>query len=859
MEGRIASSTSFSFVCLLFLFVSTFFSISNGIDTLSIDRPLLDDDTTTLVSANGNFRLGFFSPNGSNSRYIGIWYNNIPVHTVVWVANRQRPIADRSGNLSLTADGALVIADGSANSTVVWSSGSPAPALENPVAQLLDDGDFVVREARDINGTEEDESFAWRSFDFPTDTQIPGMMVGRRRLRNGVEHNINLTAWTSDGDPAPSQYTYGLDVEGDPQLLIWSGAEPHWRGGPWNGRWFSGVPEVRDMSDGLVNFNVQPDEITFLYNHQSTAILRWVIHHSGQLRLIVWLESEQDWNIIWFVPKDLCDSVSTCGPNGLCRPSSSPLCACLQGFRPRNPRNWGLLDGSDGCGRTTALDCRNNTDGFFIQRGAKLPDTSRSTVVPTLTLDQCRALCLSTCNCTAFAASNVSVAASGCIIWTTDLTDITAYQGGLGQDLYVRLAAADLGKYPKINPKQMKLNQPLLNLSQIRSVSESSPEKSRRRNLKVAIGVVLPLAIISLACAAYFVLRKKKRGTQLPQIAEKEDLELPLFDLSTIRDATNGFSMDNKLGEGGFGPVYKGKLGADQEIAIKRLSTTSTQGADEFKNEVTLIAKLQHRNLVRLLGCCIQGAERMLVYEYMPNRSLDAFLFDEVRSKLLDWRRRYNIILGIARGLMYLHHDSRLRIIHRDLKAGNVLLDKDMNPKISDFGMARIFRGDQSETNTQRVVGTYGYMSPEYLIDGVFSIKSDVYSFGVLILEIISGKTNRRVYQHQSNLLEYAWNMWKEGEWWNLVDKNIDKFSSEETEVTKCIKIGLLCVQEWPTDRPTMPLVLTMLDNTEDINLLPEPKQPWFASKVISSQDSATTHLDSGSMDKELHTELQGR
>ncbi|XP_074574189.1 G-type lectin S-receptor-like serine/threonine-protein kinase At4g27290 [Curcuma longa] len=833
MEGRTASSSSFSLVCLLFLFVSTFFSISRGADTLSIDRPLLDDDTTTLISPNGNFRLGFFSPNGSNSRYVGIWYNNIPLQTVVWVANRRRPIADRSGSLSLTSDGALVISDGSSNSTAVWSSGSPAPALENPVAQLLDDGNFVVREAGD-NGAEE-ESFAWRSFDFPTDTQIPGMMMGRRRLRNGVDHNINLTAWTSDGDPAPSQYTYGLEVEGNPQLLTWSGTQPYWRAGPWNGRWFSGVPEVTDMSDGLVFFDVQPNRITFLYNPQSTAVLRWVIHHSGQLQLIVWLESEQDWNIIWYVPKDLCDSISSCGPNGLCRPSSSPLCACLPGFRPRNPTNWGLLDGSDGCARTTARDCRNNTDGFFTQRGAKLPDTSRSTVVPTLTLEQCRALCLSNCSCTAFAASNVSVgrSVSGCIIWTTDLTDITVYQGGLGQDLYVRLAAADL-------------------------VSESSsPGRSRRRNLAVAMGVVLPVVAISLACAAYFVWRKK-RGPQIHQKAEGEDLELPLLDLSTIRDATNGFSIANKLGEGGFGPVYKGKLGEEQEIAIKRLSTTSTQGANEFKNEVTLIAKLQHRNLVRLLGCCIQGAERMLVYEYMPNGSLDAFLFDEVRDKLLDWRTRYNIIIGIARGLMYLHHDSRLRIIHRDLKAGNVLLDQDMNPKISDFGMARLFRGDQSEANTQRVVGTYGYMSPEYIMDGIFSIKSDVYSFGVLVLEIITGKTNRRVFQHQTNLLEYAWNMWKEGEWWNLVDKNIDQVFSK-VEVMKCIKIGLLCVQEWPKDRPTMPLVLTMLDNTEDINLLPEPKQPWCASKAISSEDSATTHLDSGSIGKELVTELQGR
>ncbi|KAF8414034.1 hypothetical protein HHK36_002033 [Tetracentron sinense] len=287
------------------------------------------------------------------------------------------------------------------------------------------------------------------------------------------------------------------------------------------------------------------------------------------------------------------------------------------------------------------------------------------------------------------------------------------------------------------------------------------------------------------------------------------------------------FSNANKLGEGGFGLVYKGKLLEGQEIAVKKLSKNSVQGGEEFKNEVISISKLQHRNLVRLLGCCIQGEEKIIIYEYLPNKSLDCIIFDKTRSAILDWRKRFNIILGIARGLLYLHQDSRLRIIHRDLKASNILLDSDMEPKISDFGMARIFGGDQTEASTSRVVGTYGYMSPEYAIDGHFSIKSDVFSFGVLVIEIVTGKKNKGFYHpdHQLNLLGHAWRLWNEGNVLQLIDASLGK-SCTETEVLRCIHVGLLCVQQRTDDRPTMSTVALMLGG--ESALLPQPKQPGF-------------------------------
>ncbi|XP_049344525.1 G-type lectin S-receptor-like serine/threonine-protein kinase SD1-1 [Solanum verrucosum] len=318
-------------------------------------------------------------------------------------------------------------------------------------------------------------------------------------------------------------------------------------------------------------------------------------------------------------------------------------------------------------------------------------------------------------------------------------------------------------------------------------------------------------------------------------------MELPFFDLVTVTSATGNFSSANVIGEGGLGPVYKGILPNGQAIAVKRLSEYSGQGIQELKNEIVLISKLQHRNLVKLLGCCLEGEERMLIYEFMPNASLDYFIFDPSRKVSLGWKNRFEIAMGISRGLLYLHQDSRLRIIHRDLKTSNILLDSDMNAKISDFGLAKNFGGDQVEGKTKRVIGTYGYMSPEYAVDGKYSVKSDVFSIGVIILEIVSGRKNRkfRHLEHHHNLLGHAWLLWSEGNALELIDECI-KESFSESQVLRCIQVGLLCVQKLPEDRPTMASVVFWLGN-EGL-ALPQPKQPGFfiERNSMESTESST-------------------
>ncbi|KAJ4899889.1 Cysteine-rich receptor-like protein kinase 10 [Raphanus sativus] len=357
--------------------------------------------------------------------------------------------------------------------------------------------------------------------------------------------------------------------------------------------------------------------------------------------------------------------------------------------------------------------------------------------------------------------------------------------------------------------------------------------------LAIAILVAIIMALLlSIAGYCFLAKRKKKTSDNAPtfygdDMTTVDSLQL---DYRTIQAATNDYSENNKIGQGGFGEVYKGTFLNGTEVAVKRLSKSSGQGETEFKNEVVVVAKLQHRNLVKLMGFSLEREERILVYEYVPNKSLDYFLFDSTKKGQLYWTRRYKIVEGITRGMLYLHQDSRLTIIHRDLKTSNILLDGDMNPKIADFGMARIFGMEQTQENTNRIVGTHGYMSPEYVIHGQFSMKSDVYSFGVLVLEIITGRKNSSFYERDGahNLVTYAWRLWNNKTELDLVDPVIVD-NCQMSEVVRCIHIGLLCVQEDPIERPTFSTILMML--TSNSVILPVPQQPGFVIQTKPKKD----------------------
>ncbi|XP_070028388.1 G-type lectin S-receptor-like serine/threonine-protein kinase At4g27290 isoform X3 [Nicotiana sylvestris] len=742
-------------------------SISSVKDTITATDFLRDGKT--IASSDGSFEMGFFSPASfMNNWYVGIWYkHDVPDKSVVWVANRAIPLNNTSGVvLKIIDPGQLALV--TADNRITWSTNMSRPlAVKNPIAQLLNSGNLIVRDANDT----EPENFLWQSFDYPTDTLLPGMKLGKNFV-NGQE--FYLSSWKNEYDPASGDYTFHCDPTGYPQDVIRKSKVKVFSSGTWNGLRWSGVPGL--TKNPVYTFTLDFDERKAFYSYallDSSVISKLTLNSKGMLQRWTWDDKRKEWHVYLASPADTCDNYGTCGAYGSCNIILSPVCSCLDKFVPKHPRNWAKTNWSGGCVRRTPLNCQNG-DGFLKYSGIKLPDTQYSWFDVSMTLQECKRACLKNCSCVAYSNLDIRNGGSGCLLWYGDLIDIRELPGG--QDIYIRMATSELG-----SRKKTKL-------------------------LVLSLSLFIGVAVVGLTIGLYTWTKKNKRKLNL----KDDDLDLPLFALSTITKATSNFSAENKLGEGGFGSVYKGILEGGQEIAIKRLSKSSSQGVNEFKNEVICIAKLQHRNLVKLIGCCVGGEEKMLVYEFMPNRSLDFFIFDEKKSTILNWPKRFNIINGIARGLLYLHQDSRLRIIHRDLKASNILLDTDMNPKISDFGIARTVIGNETSANTHHVVGTHGYMSPEYVVDGVFSIKSDVFSFGVLVLEIISGRRNRG-FSHGSrniNLLGHvrpAWRLYKE------------------------------------EDRPVMSAVVMILANDA---VLPQAKEPGFftGSKFTDSDYSSTKY-----------------
>ncbi|XP_059277811.1 G-type lectin S-receptor-like serine/threonine-protein kinase At4g27290 [Lycium ferocissimum] len=830
-----------SFVMLIFLLLTFWFlnsSVSFGqAEELSIgDR--IDTNKTitigvTIISSSGNFEFGFFTPNNGTSYYIGTWYKNISPQTVIWVANRDSPLSfSEMPNAEFAIrNGNLVLLNGTRQ--LVWSTKvNSRKSDDSMVAVLGDDGNFALRDGNS-NST---SHVLWQSFDHPSHTFMPGARFSYNKNTQAMQY---ITSWRSSDDPSPGPYTVEFNPTNGQFRAMWKRTEEYWNSGAWDGDSFRNVPYNTPNTTVNYTYVNNDNEVYYIYTFFSPLVTsRFVIDVTGEMKQFTWLDSSKQWNVVYLQPTRSCDVYAYCGAFGTCNPNSTSVCRCLPGFVPKLDTDWDLDIFSQGCVRKTNLSCGSNPsapfkDKFWLMSNVTLPKYYETARVTSAT--KCESACLNNCSCTAYAYDGTE-----CLTWSEELLNLQqlSQDDQRGRNLFIKLAASD---FP--------------------SAIKAKPSWSTR--LKVIVLATVCVTILVVNCFIYIYCRRriaKGKGQRnflahlqsrdnliaLTNEDDENSIDAPFFSFESILAATNQFSEANMLGRGGFGPVYKGKFPGGREIAVKRLSTQSRQGIEEFTNEVLLIARVQHRNLVKLLGYCVKGDEKILLYEYMLNKSLDTFIFDQQNCTLLDWKKRFDIILGIARGMSYLHHDSRLTIIHRDLKTSNILLDEGMNPKISDFGLARIVQGDYTRANTTKIAGTCGYMSPEYALNGSFSTKSDVFSFGVILLEIVSGRKSTGFHQYEEaiNLIEHVWKLWEEEKEINLVDESLRE-TCKLDEAIRCINIGLLCVQENPCQRPSMSNVIVMLGGESMI--LPRPNQPAFVTRsTISSKSTTSSSTNNG-------------
>ncbi|PPD81871.1 hypothetical protein GOBAR_DD21199 [Gossypium barbadense] len=631
---------------------------ATALDTITPSKSIKDPEF--IISQNGIFRLGFFSLANSSNRYVGILYHQIPVQTVVWVANRNRPLKDSSGILNISDDGNLIVLNG--KTEILWSSNVTNTAPNATTAQLSNLGNLVLSNGDDAG------SSLWESFQHPCNVFLQTMKIGVD-IKTG--RKVELKSWKSMDDPSDGNFSLGFEPFNIPELVIRKYNQLYFR---------TDNPQ-------------QPYYITYEYSNDF-RLLYYELDTQGKFIERRWDAEKGNWINRYPSHETDCDVYGICGAFGICDSSKRPICSCLKGFKPRNAEEWSRGNWSNGCFRNTPLQCQrdiNNGSGagqgddeFLEMQMMKVPTFPyRSSIVN----GDCKNECMKNCSCVAYAYDD----GIGCMLWSGDLIDVKKLSS-LGVDLYIRLSSSEL-------------------------------DKGKSRKVIVITTVIAGIIVITISAVLFLWCRmakhkgRNKKQKQVKHQICRENIgensigvklqQLPIFNFEELATATNNFNHAEKLGQGGFGQVYRGILDGGKEIAVKRLSKSSVQGLEEFMNEMVVISKLQHRNLVRLLGCCVEGEEKMIAYEYMPNKSLDAFLFDPAKQDVLDWRKRFNIIEGISRGLLYLHRDSRLKIIHRDLKASNILLDEELNPKISDFGMARIFGGNQNQAKTKRVVGTY--------------------------------------------------------------------------------------------------------------------------------------------------------
>ncbi|XBJ18899.1 hypothetical protein VPH35_009962 [Triticum aestivum] len=802
-------------------------------DTLTEGQVLAVGDK--LVSMNGKYALGFFQPaastisksqnttssRSSSSWYLGIWFNKIPVFTVVWVANREEPIPHpniNSTKLKFSSDGNLVIVinhGDAVTESLVWSTcivnrtqTSSINTTTSGAAVLLNSGNLALLTNSKV--------MLWQSFDYPTDIALSGAKLGWNKVTGFSRKFMSKKSLI---DMGLGSYSLELDTSGvavlkrrnNPSVVYW-----HWASSKTSS--LSVIPTLKTIIDldprtkGLMNpiyvDNDQEEYYMYTSPDESSSSLFVSLDISGQVKLNVWSEANLAWQTICAEPADACTPAATCGPFTVCNGNAQPSCDCMESFSQKSPQDWEFDDRTGGCIRNTPLHCStsannqnmtSSTDIFHPISQVTLPYNPQSIDVAT-TQSKCEEACLSSCSCTAYSYNN-----SRCSVWHGELLSVNLNDGidnNSKDALYLRLAAS--AKFEKRKKKA----------TNIRVVTAASI---------IGFGLLLMLVLLLLIWKNKFKPLYNNQGSDGGIIA---------FRYTDLVRATKNFS--EKLGGGGFGSVYKGVLKDSTNIAVKRLDG-ARQGEKQFRAEVSSVGLIQHINIVKLIGFCCEGDHRLLVYEHMVNGSLDGILFEKGNAaSVLDWNTRYQIALGVAKGLSYLHESCHKCIIHCDIKPGNILVDASFVPKIADFGLAAFVGRDFSRVMTT-FRGTAGYLAPEWLSGVAITPKVDVYGFGMVLLEIISGRRNSSLetpYNTRSSTTRYqnveyfpvqAISKLHDGDVKSLVDPQLHgDFNLEESE--RICKVACWCIQDNEFDRPTMGEVVRVLDGLQEINMPPMPR-----------------------------------
>ncbi|KAK2999137.1 hypothetical protein RJ639_024482 [Escallonia herrerae] len=796
---------------LLFLLLITIFLIKFATSQIQNDLERgsslsVEDDSDIITSPDGSFTCGFHNV-GGNAYWFSIWFTSSTDRTVVWTANRDRPVNGKGSKLLLRQTGILVLTD--VDGTVVWESNTTSTEARR--AELLDKGNLVLK---DIHGT-----ILWESFAHPTDTLLPNQVFTQRnKLIAAIRKESYATGYYSfyfdnnnvmrlfyDGPEISSTYwpNLALDIYLNPRT-----------------NYNSSVVAVLDDTGRFVasdQFKFSASDVGFGVKRRLT------MDYDGNLRLYSLNSSSGLWSVSWAALTQPCNVHGICGRNGICTYTPEPKCSCPPGYEASDPSDW-----NQGCKPTFNRTCSDSEVKFVKVLHTDYSGFDLNYSNGAISMEACRDLCLGDCRCEAF---SYRLTGGGLCYGKRALfngVQTPTFPGSIFLKLPLSVKASEtrvlLGSNAicePCSPPTDPLGLPPMDDTGIKRV-----RWVYLYSFASAIGVIEAFVFAS---GWWFLFRQNGMSFIVEDGYGVISSQFRRFTYAELKKATKNFKVE--LGRGGSGIVYKGVLADERVVAVKRLSDMF-QGEQEFWAEVSTIGKINHMNLVRMWGFCSEGRDRLLVYEYVEKSSLDKHLFT---SNFIGWKERFNVALRTAKGLAYLHHECLEWIIHCDVKPENVLLDAEFEPKIADFGLAKLSQRGGPDTEFTRIRGTKGYMAPEWALNLPITAKVDVYSFGVVILEMVKGirLSNWAVEdaeKQEAELTRFVRIVKRkikcgEDSWLkDIVDPRLDgKFS--RSQAATLVEIGLSCLEEDRSKRPTMDSVVQLLLECETESEIQSPNE----------------------------------